>query len=288
MWAYATRFLAAFMTGERPTQRTTRSCGAESSGMSERLILRELAIGYSFPAARSARADECLGRDDLQMDGKPEAPQHRFAVLPHKPEGPDIGYAKAADNIADSIKILFLELAFHHRRLRPPNEIGKCDLMAKVGRQLLGDGSPRDHPTSPPNPNMPPIRRKLFVNLGEFPLLIVDFLTKSGRVLLFVHFLDVPCQPSASSPDIQPVAPTSRRKLLPISELPLVLPSAIPHLLDGPPCRLLAILSRQTLRVQHAVAAFAKEEKEFPQHHPLAGGTGRVRRGMRDVVSYVA
>ena len=54
--AYATRFLAALMTSGRPTRRMARSCAAESSGMSEKSILREAVVSLSFPAARPTRA----------------------------------------------------------------------------------------------------------------------------------------------------------------------------------------------------------------------------------------
>src|SRR5689334_19354953 len=95
--------------------------------------------------------------------------------------------------------------------------------MAQIGGESVGNNLLCDGHISILRLLVTLIDRKLFANLNKSPLIVVDFLPKPSCRLGSVNFFQISCAPSHSPHDIQPVAPSSLRQLVPMRKLLFVL-----------------------------------------------------------------
>jgi len=70
---------------------------------------------------------------------------------------------------------------------------------------------------------MPEVHRVFMVNLAEATVTVEYFLIKPHSRLVEIDFLDVASEPTGAPTHFEPVPPTAVGKIVPSSELPLIL-----------------------------------------------------------------
>src|SRR5258706_8572919 len=95
--------------------------------------------------------------------------------------------------------------------------------MVKVSRDLVRDDFLRDQHGFILRFPVALIQRVLFIDLDQPALFIVNLLPEPNSRVIGAHLLEIACEPTRSSRNVQPVTPSAVRQLIPIAEFLLVL-----------------------------------------------------------------